>query len=53
MTGIESLGRLLAVHEIKSLQARRVQAVNKQDWDTYRARYTEDFISKVCTASTK
>ena len=45
MSPIEGVERLLAVEEIKSLQARRVYAVDSQDWDAYRSCHTEDFIS--------
>ena len=45
MNAPEGTELLLAIEEIKALQARRVRAVDSQDWDLYRACHADDFTS--------
>lgn len=42
MTDVE---RLIAVQELQMLQAKRVRALDAQDWESYRACHADDFIS--------
>jgi len=42
---LQGLGLLIAVEELKMLQAKRVRAVDTQDWELYRSCHADDFIS--------
>jgi len=45
MNAPEGIRLLLAIEELKALQARRVRAIDSQDWDLYRTCHAEDFTS--------
>ena len=49
MHSLFGLDFVLAVEELKALQATRVRALDQQDWDLYRSCHVEDFSSTSMT----
>jgi hypothetical protein len=44
MTSMTDIERLVALEAIRELKARRDQAVDRKDWETYAALHTDDFV---------
>lgn len=45
MNVLQGMDLLVAIEELKMLQARRVRAVDAQDWELYRSCHASDFTS--------
>jgi hypothetical protein len=45
MAELSDLDRLIAIEEIKNLKARRIRALDLQDWATYEALHAPDYVA--------